>query len=125
MRIKISWSSGAVWAQLNDTPTSRKLVEVLPCESRASTWGDEVYFDVPVQAEPEEDARQVVDLGAVCYWVAGAALALLFGPTPVSVGDECRLVSEANVLGAIEGDPRVLKAVRGGESIRVELAEEG
>lgn len=124
MRIKIEWSSGAVLAQLDDTPTARKLVEVLPCESRANTWGDEVYFEVPADVELEPDARQVVDPGAVCFWVQGSSLALPFGPTPVSQGDECRLVTEVNVLGMIEGNPRELGKVRGGEEIRVVLVEE-
>ncbi len=125
MRIRISWSSGAVLARLDDTPTSRQLLQVLPCESSASTWGDEVYFEVPVHTELEEEARQVVDAGAVCFWVEGSSLALPFGPTPISQGDECRLVSEVNILGMIEGDPQVLGQVRGGEPIRVERAEEG
>ncbi len=125
MRIRISWSSGKVEAQLNDTPTARKLLEVLPVVAGANTWGDEVYFSVPMEAELEPDASDVVDPGTVCFWAAGNALALLFGPTPASHGDECRLVSAANILGQIEGGPQVLAAVRGGEEIRVEQAEDG
>ena len=124
MRIRIAWSSGEVFAQLGDTPTARLLLEALPCESRASTWGEEVYFEVPVQTSLEADARQVVDAGTVCFWVEGNSLALPFGPTPVSQGDECRLVSEVNILGQLEGDPRALAAVRSSDQIRVERAEE-
>ena len=124
MRVRIKWSSGDVVAQLEDTPTARKLLEVLPCASRASTWGEEVYFQIPVQTQLEEDARQVVDAGAVCFWVEGSSLALPFGPTPVSQGDECRLISDVNVLGAVDGDPRALASVQAGEEIRVERAEE-
>lgn len=122
-RIRIAWPSGEVTANLRDTPTVVKLLAVLPCDSKANTWGKEVYFSLPVKAGLEADARQVVDAGTVCFWVDGDSLALPFGPTPVSKGDECRLASKCNVLGQIEGDPRRLKTVRDGEAIRVELAD--
>jgi len=121
-KIKISWSRGAVTASLQDTPTARQLLAALPCESSANTWGEEVYFTLPVKAKLEPDARQVVDPGAVCFWVQGSSLALPYGPTPVSQGKECRLVTEVNVLGAIEGNPRALATVRDGDRIKLELA---
>jgi hypothetical protein len=120
MRILIIWDSGKVIAELKETPTGRKLFDALPCESTANTWGDEVYFSVPVSAELEEDARQVVDPGTVCFWVEGSSLAIPFGPTPISQGDECRLVTKVNVVGKIEGDPALLSSVRDGDRIRVE-----
>lgn len=108
---------------LRDTVTTRKLVAALPYESAANTWGEEVYFSLPINVKLEADAQQVVAAGTVCFWVEGASLALPFGPTPVSRADECRLVTKCNVLGKIEGDARRLKAVRDGEPIRVERAE--
>ncbi|MDX1605092.1 MAG: cyclophilin-like fold protein [Candidatus Competibacterales bacterium] len=122
-RIKISWPQGQATAELRDTPSARALVEHLPVEGTASTWGDEVYFRVPFTVEREADAAEVVDKGAVCYWLDGQSLALPFGPTPVSRGDECRLISEANVLGRIEGDAEVLRSVRGGDQITVEAIQ--
>jgi hypothetical protein len=122
-RISISWPKGAVTAVLDVTPTAERLLAALPLESGANTWGEEVYFSVPVKVKLEADARQVVAPGTVCFWVQGGSLALPFGPTPVSKGDECRLVTDVNVLGRIEGDPRKLESVRDGDRIRVELAE--
>lgn len=122
-RIRIVWPKGSLTAVLHDTPTARALLAALPCESSANTWGEEVYFSVPVKVKLESDARQVVDAGSVCFWVQGSALALPFGPTPVSEGDECRLVTAVNVLGQIEGDPRRLAAVRDGNRVRVEAVE--
>ena len=119
-KIRIAWRSGEVTADLKDTPTAKKLLAALPCKANASTWGEEVYFSVPVKAQLEPDAQQVVDPGSVCYWVDGNALALPFGPTPISKGDECRLVSKCNLLGKIAGDPQQLKSVRDGDEIRVE-----
>ena len=123
-RVRIAWKGGEVTAHLRDTPTTKQLLAVLPCEGGANTWGEEVYFEVPVTARLEGDALQVVDPGAVCFWVEGRSLALPFGPTPVSKGDESRLVTRCNVLGKIEGDPRRLKQVKQGARIRVELLSE-
>ena len=119
-RIRISWPSGETTAALDDTPTVRKLMGVLPYEGSASTWGDEVYFRLPFDADPEPNATSVVEKGAVCFWIDGSSLALLFGPTPVSQGEECRLISDANLLGMVEGDPTVLASVRGGDKVRLE-----
>lgn len=120
--IRIDWGRGSLTAMLESTPTAEALLAALPCESTASTWGDEVYFAVPVQAALEADAREVVEPGTVCFWVQGASLALPFGPTPVSRGSECRLVTRVNVLGRIDGDPRLLALVGDGDRIRVERA---
>ena len=123
MRIEISWESGRLTAIMNDTPTARLVWEALPHTASASTWGEEVYFELPVRAELEDDARQVVDPGTVCFWTGGNSLALPYGPTPASQGDECRLVTEVNVIGSIEGEPRALSSVRDGIAIRVARAE--
>lgn len=123
IRIRIAWASHEVIADLRKTPTTEALLEVLPCTSAANVWGEEVYFSLPVRAKLEPDARQVVDPGTVCFWVEGHSLALPYGPTPISTGGECRLVTPCNVLGRIEGDPRRLKTVRAGDPIRLERVE--
>jgi hypothetical protein len=120
-RIRIAWGSGEVTADLRETPTVKQLLKALPGTSRAQTWGEEVYFELPVQASLEADARQVVEPGAVCFWVEGSALALPYGRTPASQGNEPRLVTRCNVLGKILGDPRQLATVKSGDSIRVEI----
>ncbi len=97
MRVRISWPNGEVTAELADTPTTAALKAALPVRGSASTWGEEVYFSVPLSVDLEADARQVVDPGTVCFWVDGGALALPYGPTPISQGDECRLAGACNV----------------------------
>ena len=119
-RIRIAWQSAEVTAELKDTPTARKVLAVLPCDATANTWGEEVYFRLAVTAALESDAQQVVDPGTVCFWVDGSSLALPFGPTPISKGKECRLVTRCNVLGKIEGDPKRLNGVRDGARLRIE-----
>ena len=120
-RIRISWPKGAVSATLDDTPTAHGLVAALPVKAKAQTWGEEVYFELPVTAKLESGAKQVVPPGTVCFWTEGSSLALPWGRTPVSEGDESRLVTRCNVLGRIDGDPRQLALVRSGDSITVSL----
>ncbi|MET9433570.1 cyclophilin-like fold protein [Streptomyces sp. NPDC006551] len=121
LQIRISWPAGHTTATLDETPTSKALVGALPICSTARTWGEEVYFDTPVSAAVEADALQVVEPGTVAFWTEGDALALPYGPTPISRGAECRLAGPCNLLGALDGDPRVLATVRDGDPIRVEL----
>lgn len=84
--------------------------------------GEEVYFDTGVSVALEDDAQQVVAPGTVAFWTEGDALALPYGPTPISRGGESRLASPCNVLGSFDGDPRLLSTVRDGDPVRVELA---
>ena len=120
-RVCIAWPKGAALATLEDTPSSRALVAALPLTARAQTWGEEVYFEVPVEAALEAGAKQVVPPGTVCLWVEGSSLALPWGRTPISEGAEPKLVTRCNVLGKIDGDPRQLAAVRSGDAITVTL----
>ncbi len=124
MQIRISWPADHLTATLDDTPTSRALLKALPIAASANTWGEEVYFDTGVSVEREDDAEQVVDPGTVAFWTDGDALALPYGPTPISRGEECRLASPCNLLGSLDGDPRRLATVRDGDPIRVELVAE-
>ena len=124
MQIRISWPAGNLTATLDDTPTVRSLARALPLVSTARTWGEEVYFDTSVSAAREDGAREVVEPGTVAFWTDGDALALPYGPTPVSQGDECRLASPCNLLGRLDGDPRRLATVRDGDPVRVELLED-
>jgi len=120
-RIRIEWKRGAVSAALEDTPTARALIAALPATSSASIWGEEVYFELPVKAKLEANARQVVEPGTVCFWTDGNALALPFGRTPISKDALPKLVSRCNVLGKLDGDARALASVRAGDPITVSL----
>ncbi|MEU6775339.1 cyclophilin-like fold protein [Streptomyces sp. NPDC046759] len=125
MQIRISWPAGNITATLDaDTPTAQALAKALPLTSSACTWGEEVYFDTGVSVSRETDARQVVEPGTVAFWTDGDALALPYGPTPISRGSECRLASPCNILGNLDGDAGVLATVRDGDPIRVELIDE-
>ena len=118
-RIIIEWAGGALSASLDDTPTVRALLAALPAKARASTWGEEVYFELPVKVKLEANARQVVEPGTVCFWTEGNALALPFGRTPISEDARPKLASRCNVLGRIEGDCRELRKILAGDMITV------
>ena len=120
-RIKITAGEIEVSGELNDSGTASLVWSGLPIHASASTWGDEIYFRTPIQAE-EENAQEVVNMGDVGYWPPGQALCLYFGPTPASRGGEIRPASPVNVVGSLHGDPTVLKRVRSGSPVRVEKA---
>jgi hypothetical protein len=111
-------------ATLDDSRTARAIWDALPIEAAAQTWGDEIYFPVPVSLR-EEHAKAVVGLGDLGYWPPGRAFCIFFGPTPASRGDECRPASPVNVFGHVDGDPRVFKTVPAGARIRLERVEAG
>jgi len=121
-KLRITAAGASFEVELLDTATAKAVLAALPFESKAQTWGAEVYFEAPVQAKLEPDARQVVDPGTVCFWVEGSSLALPFGPTPASIQSEPRLVTRCNVLGKVIGDPRILAKIRAGERLKVEKA---
>jgi hypothetical protein len=120
-RIRIAWPKGSLAATLDDTPTARALVAALPLTARAQTWGEEVYFEIPVEAALERGAKQIVPAGTVCFWVEGSSLALPWGRTPISEGREPKLVSPCNVLGRIDGEPRDFASVKSGDTMTLSL----
>ena len=116
-------STGEVYAELSgENPnTAQAIWDALPLEGRANTWGDEIYFSIPVEVEAENQ-REVVELGDLGYWPPGSAFCIFFGPTPASRGAEIRPASAVNVFGRILGDPKIFKKVKGGEKVRIEQA---
>jgi hypothetical protein len=108
-------------AELNDTDTAEAIWAALPISANGSTWGDEIYFQIPVEAEIE-DGQEVVELGDLGYWPPGSAFCLFFGPTPASQGDEIRPASEVTVIGKILGDTEPLKRVASGSPVVIEAA---
>ena len=122
-QLKITIGQVAIRAELLDTPTATALYEAAPFAASASTWGDEVYFRTPVSCPREADARAVVEPGELAFWPDGDAIAIGFGRTPISQGDECRLASPCNVWGRALDNVKQLRAVPAGAAIRVERAD--
>jgi len=120
-RIRFDFGSFTLDADLLDTPTAKAIAATLPIEASALTWGEEVYFDVPVRVKREGNARAVVTPGEIAYWPEGPAIAIGFGRTPISKGDECRLASPCNIFAKALGDVKELREVRAGTKIKIGL----
>lgn len=119
-RLRMTIGSVTLDAELLDTPTADAIWNALPFSSKAQTWGEEVYFSTPVSVKREADARDVVQAGELAFWIEGDSIAIGFGRTPISRGDEIRLAARTNIWGRVLGDVKQLKSVKAGATIKLE-----
>jgi hypothetical protein len=124
-RIRFEFATVTMEAELLDTPTANAILAALPITSSALTWGEEVYFEVPVEVAREEAAHAIVTPGEIAYWPDGPAIAIGFGRTPISQGNETRLASPCNVFARALGDVKTLAAVKAGTKVKVSAAGDG
>ena len=122
MRIKIKSGNVEATAKLKNTGTAKAIYEKLPIESTANTWGDEVYFEIPVSLKAEEDAKEVVGKGDIAYWPKGECFCIFFGKTPASEDEKPKAASKVNVFGKVIDDFNVFKKINDGDKIIVEKA---
>ena len=120
-RIRITAGTIAAEAVLDQSNTAQAVWNALPLSVPGDTWGDEIYFGIPVKAKAENPC-ETVELGDLAYWPPGSAFCIFFGPTPASRGAEIRPASPVNVFGRVTGDPTIFKKVRAGTPIRIERA---
>ena len=115
---------GDIWlrAELNDSPTARAILKALPVAGSGNRWGEEIYFEIPVDEPLDTDATEEVAVGEIGYWPPGKALCIFFGPTPVSTGNEPRAASPVNRIGKVLDEVRVLTASPHGAEVRIERA---
>lgn len=118
-QIRIKAGSVMALAELYDTKTADAIWQALPLSSNVNTWGEEIYFGVPVKRKLEE-GQQVVNSGDLGYWPPGSAFCIFFGPTPMSRGDEIRAASPVDIFGCVVDNPKVFSKVKDGEEIVVE-----
>ena len=110
-------------AELNESPTAQAIWEALPIQGIVNTWGEEIYFDIPLNVPQESEARADVKAGEMGYWPVGHAFCVFFGRTPASTDENPRAASPVNVFGQIRGDITRLKSIKSGAMIRIEQAE--
>ena len=111
MLIKITVGELEMEAELNTSPTSKKIAAALPIKSSFDTWGDEIYFTIPVESDLDETAREVVEMGDLGYWPTGKAFCIFFGQTPASQPGKIVPASAVNVIGRVAGDAGRFKEV--------------
>ncbi len=118
---KILISAGDVSAEaiLKDNFTADAIWKLLPLEASVNTWGDEIYFSIPLQLKEADDARDLIEAGELGYWPPGTAFCIFFGRTPASRNGEIRAASAVNVFGSVKGDAGVFKKVPNGTKIKV------
>jgi hypothetical protein len=121
-KIRITAGKVSVEASLNDSPTAGKIWDALPIEERGNTWGDEIYFSIPVDARQEKDARDIVAVGELGYWPPGTAFCIFFGRTPASTDERPRAASAVNIIGKVQGDATAFRGVGSGTRVRLERA---
>ena len=119
-KIKIIAGDVSAVAELSDGKTSDEIWDSLPIENTVNTWGDEIYFTIPVASALDETAKEVVEIGDLGYWPTGKAFCIFFGPTPASQGDEIRPASAVNIVGRVEGNTGIFKGIQDGENIKLE-----
>lgn len=122
-KILIEFENFSFHAELNESPTSKKIWEQLPLESQVNTWGEEIYFEIPVSMPQEADAQEILSVGDLGYWPVGQAFCIFFGPTPVSTDERPRAYSPVNILGKILTDCEGLKSIQNQEKVRLERAD--
>ena len=120
MKIKISIGKKDMLAELNDSPTARKILDILPLTTSFNTWGDEIYFSIPVNSPLDETAKDVVEIGDLGYWPPGSAFCIFFGMTPMSSPGKIMPASAVNIIGKILGDPADFKKVMRESKVTVE-----
>ncbi|BCV21830.1 hypothetical protein hamaS1_18990 [Moorella sp. Hama-1] len=123
IQITINFNNVTVSAELNDSAAARRIQAALPFSSRVNTWGNEIYFPIPVKAELEQEATDVVEVGDIAYWPPGHSLCLFFGPTPVSHDQEPRAASPVNKVGRISSDINILKDISDGARVEIKKPE--
>ena len=120
--IRITVGEVAATATLDGSRTADAIWNALPIQAKASTWGDEIYFNIGLTVAAERP-REVVAVGDLAYWPPGSAFCIFFGRTPASTGNEPRAASGVNVFGRVAGDPTIFKKVRAGARVTLERAE--
>lgn len=119
-KVEIVFNNSIIEAILNDSETSKKLIKILPIKSVVNLWGNEIYFEVPIEADLE-NGKELMEIGNIAFWPPGNSLCIFFGPTPVGDGTQPRAISPVTVVGKVTSEDGIekLKKVKAGDSVEV------
>ena len=121
--IKIKIGTLELSAELNESPTAKKLMSLLPLVFSMSRWGDEYYGDCGIKTVLSQDARDVMEVGELAVWPTGNALCIFFGITPASRENEPRAVSPVNPVGKLLDSSDSLKRLGSSIQVRIEISK--
>ena len=118
MKILFKTSKVTIEGELNNSQTALKIYKKLPLDVKANTWGEEIYFEIPLNCNPE-NATLDVEVGDIAYWPEGSCFCIFFGRTPVSIDNKPKPASEVNIVGKVTGDVSTLRNIKSGDKITV------
>ena len=119
-KIKIKFLSFSILVDLHNTENAMQIWEACPIKSIINTWGNEIYFDTKINTIIDKTAKNIINKGEIAFWVEGASIAIGFGPTPISKGNEIRLITNVNIIGKTAENLSALSMVNSGEIVIVE-----
>ncbi|MCL5772546.1 MAG: cyclophilin-like fold protein [Actinobacteria bacterium] len=120
--IEIVFNETVIEATLNDTKTAKKLLKILPVKSEINLWGNEIYFEIPMEADLE-NGKELMDIGNIAFWPSGNAFCIFFGPTPAGDGTQPRAISPVTVIGKITGENWIdkIKKIKSEDIIEIRI----
>lgn len=118
--IRIVCDNVTLDAELNDSDSAEAIFNALPVKASCNRWGEEIYFEIPVDVPLTPDATEKVQVGDLGYWPPGHAFCIFFGRTPASTDDEPRAASPVNIVGKVINGVRTLTDVQHGTTIQIE-----
>tara|TARA_B100001063_G_scaffold69130_1_gene63206 strand:+ start:2447 stop:2818 length:372 start_codon:yes stop_codon:yes gene_type:complete len=106
--------------ELRETLTADIIYNALPLKSKVQKWGDEIYFETGLIIELESDAKSIVNIGEIAFWNSGSAIAIGYGKTPISKGNEIRLISPCNIWADSKFEKSCIENIKENETIILE-----
>jgi len=117
--INLKFSNYTLNIKLRSTNTANAIKNILPFKSIVKTWGDEIYFEIPIKKnlDLESDAKDVINLGEIAYWIDGKCIAIGYGKTPISQNNEIRLAAKTNIWGDAVINIKELNKIKDGDEV--------
>ena len=117
--INFKFSSYTINIKLRSTKTAIAIKNILPFKTIVKTWGEEIYFEIPIEEDLdlENDAKDIINVGEIAYWIEGKCIAIGYGKTPISKGNEIKLAARTNIWGDANLNVEKLKNIKDGDEI--------
>ena len=120
-KINLKFSSYTINIKLRSNKTASAIKNILPFKSIVKTWGEEIYFEIPIEEslDLENDAKDIINVGEIAYWIEGKCIAIGYGKTPISKGNEIKLAARTNIWGDALLNIKELNKIKDGDEVVV------